>query len=124
VCLHVDDLLITCAIIDEIERVIQGLKDKYKTISAKRGTKHSYLGMTFDFSERGKAKVTMEGYIADVLRTCEVSGKAATPATEALFTVSPDSVLLDTKRGRRHFTPMWPNCYTYRNAPALSCSQG
>jgi hypothetical protein len=116
VCIHVDDLLITCLAIDEIERVIQGLKDKYKTISAKRGVKHSYLGISFDFSERGKVRVTMEGYIADVLRTCEVSGKAATPATEALFTVSPDSALLDTKRKETFYSHVAKLLYLSKRA--------
>ena len=48
ICLHVDDLKVTCRNADTIERLIDGLTSKYKTLSVHRGLVHSYLGMTFD----------------------------------------------------------------------------
>ena len=52
-----------------------------------RGPKVSYLGITLDFSVQGKAKCTMEGYIADLLRECGVQGRATSPAGEDLFDI-------------------------------------
>jgi hypothetical protein len=49
---------------------------------------HSYLGHTLDFEQiLGKVVITMEGYIADLLRIYEVRGIAATPATNELFVI-------------------------------------
>ena len=63
----------------------------------------SYLGMTMDFSVPGKAKCTMEGYVQDPLRMCEVQGSATSPAAENLFDVSESSPpLASAQRERFH----------------------
>ena len=87
ICLHVDDLMITARNPTAIEVTLQGLTDKYKTLTVHRGAVHSYLGMTFDFSVPLKAKITMEGYVNDTLKGYGVTGTAATPATVDLFNV-------------------------------------
>ena len=50
-----------------------------------RGKVHSYLGMTWDFSVARKVKVTMEVYVDDILKSYEVKGTVATPASSNLF---------------------------------------
>ena len=85
VCVHVDDLMITCCEDSTIEALLAGLTDKYKTLTVHRDKVHSYLGMTWDFSVACKVKVTMEGYVDDILKSYEVKGTAATPASSNLF---------------------------------------
>ena len=59
---------------------------------------HSYLGQTFDFTKRGEVKVTMEGYVRDMLDDFGVSGTRASPAIERLFDVSEGSTPLEGER--------------------------
>ena len=73
ICLHVDDLMITSVSSKLIEKVTQGLKSAYGTISVHDGLIHSYLGMTFDFSQLGKVKLSMEKYVTDLIKDCEVN---------------------------------------------------
>jgi hypothetical protein len=85
--LHVDDLLITSesdTLLDEIEAY---LRETYGDITVKTGLIIDYIGMTFDFREEGKVRVTMNHCIQDILSGCGVEGTAATPAGESLFDV-------------------------------------
>ena len=68
VCVHVDDLMITCCENAIIDALLAGLTDKYKTLTVHRGNVHSYLGMTWDFTVARKVK-----------------GTVATPASSNLF---------------------------------------
>lgn len=87
ICVHVDDLKITCANPDAIESVLEQLTARYQTLTIKRGLVHSYVGMTFDYSTLGKVKITMERYVNEILTEYEVTGHAATPALTHLFDV-------------------------------------
>ena len=84
-CVHVDDLMITCCENAIIDALLAGLTDKYKTLTVHRGNVHSYLGMTWDFTVARKVKVTMEGYVDDIPKSYDVKGTAATPASSNLF---------------------------------------
>jgi hypothetical protein len=86
--IYVDDILCTCHDPAKVEWVYEKLVEKFKDVTIHRGDKISYLGQSFDFSVPGKVKVTMEGYVADVLNQFKVDGYAATPALENLFDVS------------------------------------
>lgn len=46
--------------------------------------------MVLDLSTSGEAKVTMTGFVDDMLRECAITGRARTPATEGLFSVRPN----------------------------------
>jgi hypothetical protein len=102
ICLHVDDLLLTCELEEVVDSVYGQLQERYKEVKIQRGPKVSYLGMTLDFSVRGKAKCTMEGYVSDLLRVCEVSGRATSPAAEDLFEVQDSPLLTPGKREQFH----------------------
>ena len=40
-----------------------------------------YLGITLDFSHKGQCKMTMDGYINDLLAFCDdIQGESKTPA--------------------------------------------
>ena len=95
VAIYVDDLLCTCLDEGQLEWLAAKLTEAFKELTVHRGALHSYLGHTLDFVELpGKVKLTMEGYINDLLRLYEVRGTAATPATSNLFDVDSDALLL------------------------------
>lgn len=102
VLLYVDDIMITCTDNAIIEQVVEHLTGVYQTVKVTRGKKHSYLGMSLDFSKDGDCKITMDGYIAEVLRFADVSGTASSPASLHLFNVSESSPQLPEK-DRLHF---------------------
>ena len=95
VAIYVDDLLCCCKEEDGLKWLAQALRDEYTDIQVNEGSLHSYLGQTFDFSQPGKVRITMEGYVQDLLTLYEVDHYAATPALSNLFTVKPDSPKLD-----------------------------
>ena len=105
VCLYVDDLLCTCADEDGLKWLKEELLKEYKEVNANFGRVHSYIGMLFDWSIDGRVSVSMSGYIADVLSSCEVVGTRATPAKSDLFNIDQAStplseVLKDVFRSR------------------------
>jgi hypothetical protein len=98
VCIYVDDLLITSEDNEEIEELLLYLNNVYKNITKKTEKVISYLGMTIDLSSEGKAVVTMEAYINDILKSYNVNGKASTPATSQLFVINENSPALDNDK--------------------------
>jgi hypothetical protein len=102
VALHVDDLLITSASADLIDELCEGLGRKYGEVSRSNGPVVNYLGMTFDLSVRGEAKVTMKGYIQDALDGSGTTGLAASPAIDQLFDVRDIARVTEEERARFH----------------------
>jgi hypothetical protein len=94
--LHVDDVFISAGSESRIDNIIAELTTIYKEgLSVQRGRKLNYLGMTFDFTQRGKCKVNMTGYVNDLLTFCErIEGTARTPAAENLFKIDKQSIIL------------------------------
>ena len=60
-----------------------------------------YLGMSIDFSEDDKVKVTMIDYIDNMLKGLpeDMAGEAATPASKRLFNVNDDAEKLNSDTG-------------------------
>ena len=92
VAVHVDDLMITSTDSGMIESLATGLIQRYGDITRKDGPIVNYLGMVFDLTVGGVAKVTMTGYVDDMLREMGTSKGARTPATDGLFEVRPDAL--------------------------------
>jgi len=90
VIVYVDDLFISCKIEAEIDNVVRFIVDRFKTITEHDGFVLSYLGMSLDFSEDGKVKITMPGYVNDVLENLEDTKEVSTPATATLFDIEQD----------------------------------
>jgi hypothetical protein len=102
ICLHVDDMMITCADKAALEEFVSKVTSQFDDCVVHRGKVHSYLGMTFDFSTAGKLKLTMEGFISDLLEFCsDITGRATSPATEKLYVVKEDSPALSSDRRER-----------------------
>jgi hypothetical protein len=98
VAVHVDDCKFMCVDESHIDDALKQLSAVYGPLKVKSGHTHSFLGMTFDYSTAGEVKVTMEGYIRDLVRIAGVTGQAATPATSRLFNINPTSPLLDKQK--------------------------
>ncbi|CAM9111465.1 unnamed protein product, partial [Ectocarpus fasciculatus] len=104
VLLYVDDLVITSAKKSLVEAVIEMLTEKYKQVTFNIGDIHDYLGMVFEMSGEGRAKVSMIEYLKNVLKFAEIDGTAATPATSKLFEVSDDAAKLNRKEAKKFHT--------------------
>jgi Reverse transcriptase (RNA-dependent DNA polymerase) len=91
---HVDDLLIMSTSKKMISDLAEGLRVRYGEITLAHGPFINYLGMALDFSRAGEARVTMSGYVEEILRVSGVVGTAKTPATDGLFEVRKDAVLV------------------------------
>ena len=107
---HVDDIMSSHkdkVVNDEFHKWLDKKYGKYKKVKVTRGKIHDYLGMTFDFSEKGKVQVDMSDYIESMVNDFSVdfteADKAATPAAEDLFNVD-ESELLDKKRKEEFHT--------------------
>jgi len=94
----VDDLLITCKSSADIEDLLTKLTGKYKEISISRGDFHSYLGQSIEFCADGQVKVSMEGYVRDLLDSMDVDASASSPATTKLFHTDTDSSALGVEQ--------------------------
>jgi len=93
---HVDDLKISHVERGVVEQIIEDLNTefgKHKPLTGKVGLVHEYLGMTLDYSSKGKLKIRMDDYTEKLLSECPefFDGEAPTPAANNLFTVRGDS---------------------------------
>ena len=86
--IHVDDMIITASNESRVDDVIQQIETIYPGLTKHRGKVLNYIGMTFDFTKAGSVKMTMEGFVQDLIEGCkDMPGKANTPAQSNLFTV-------------------------------------
>ena len=85
---HVDDLMsshVNRKVNDIFLKWLNKKYGKYGAVKATRGKVHNYLGMTFDYSEKGKVKIDMVDYMAsidDVSSELKPTGTAETPAAD------------------------------------------
>jgi hypothetical protein len=100
---HVDDLKISHVDPEVVTEVIELLEKEFgkeAPLTKTRGHVHEYLGMTIDFSSIGKVRLSMIGYIDEMLEAIPEltsnQGECATPASDHLFTVNADAEKLNT----------------------------
>ena len=80
---HVDDCKLSHVDSKVLDDTIEWLRRDYESIfedgsgrmKVSRGRKHKYLGMDLDFSARGLCKITMFGYVEDILAAWNVAEK-------------------------------------------------
>ncbi len=100
--LFVDDMKITCRDENRIDTFLKQLESRYGQMKITRGSIHSYLGMTFDYSTPGEVRVSMGGYIQDLIRISgTASTKVKTPATANLFKIREECEPLEPKEAAR-----------------------
>ena len=103
--IHVDDMLITALHESRVDDVIQQIEIIYPGLTKHRGKVLNYIGMTFDFTKEGSVKITMQGFVQDLIEGCKDMPRTAnTPAQSHLFTVLDecDLALPDNLRERFH----------------------
>jgi hypothetical protein len=87
---HVDDLMSSCVDNFELTKFSCYLAKIYgQKLTMHTGMKHDYLGVDVEFNEDGILDTSMILYLKGVIAEFPelITGKAATPATEHLFTV-------------------------------------
>jgi hypothetical protein len=92
--IHVDDVLITASTEEAIDQLLVELESFYPGLSISRGKELNYLGMIFKFKDDGKCVVSMEGFVEDLLSSCDIAGTCGTPATSTLFSINENSPCL------------------------------
>ena len=101
---HVDDCKISHLDKKVVDELLQQLSDRFgkeTPLAITRGDVHDYLGMTIDYSIKGKVKFYMYDYIEQVLAEAEPSmsnGPSITPAGSNLFKVNNDAEKLPTDK--------------------------
>jgi hypothetical protein len=100
---HVDDLKISHIKQSVIDNVLSDLNNKFgtskKPLAATTGDVHDYLGLTIDYSNKGKVVFTMYDYLEDIIGEMpdDMNETAPTPASDNLFDVDDGSPLLNEK---------------------------
>jgi hypothetical protein len=105
IVLYVDDLLVTCAHLQEIRELLAALRKKYKEVTAVEGPVIEYLGQRIDLTTPGTAEITMDGMTERIIAdsgTMLLNKVTRSPSGEDLFVVPVDSALLSEK-DRQHF---------------------
>jgi hypothetical protein len=82
---HVDDLFISSEDEQMITELAKGLREIYGEISLAHGPRINYLGLQVNMEVKGEARITMDGYVEEMLASSGVQGTARTPATDGLF---------------------------------------
>ena len=105
---HVDDLKVSHEKEEVLYEFIGRMEKEFgqdAPLSVSWGLVQEYLGMTLDFSERGRVVMKMSNYVNNMLNDAPASmdGKAATPAAAHLFQVNMGSPKLLGKDKKKLF---------------------
>jgi hypothetical protein len=107
---HVDDLKISHINSKVVDDVVAKLSERYgkrAPLTVTHGLIHEYLGMTIDFSTKGKVMIKMDDYVDGVLEAArdDMSGVATSPAADHLYDVNEtDPVFLKEEDGNYFHT--------------------
>ena len=95
VLIHVDDIFLSCSTDEILDRCIKEIENEFGEVTVHKGNVLNYLGMVFDFVNKGKVKITMDGFIEDFFEELgdRCPGICETPAKREIFEVG-DSVKL------------------------------
>ncbi len=108
VCWHVDDLLLGHEEHQIVTQFLTWLAAPYDTpnkkLTAKRGHRHEYIGMTIDFSSPGSVAFDVIPYIKKIFSVFpeKITGVTSSPAADHLFQVRPtkETKLLPEEQAR------------------------
>ena len=105
---HVDDLKISPEEENALDEFIAMMEEEFgqeAPLTISRGPIQEYLGMTLDFTEKGRVVVRMLNYIKNMLKDAPASmdGHAATPAVAHLFKINTDNPKLLDKEKKELF---------------------
>ena len=100
-----DDLKISHVDENVVEDVIRLLNEKFGRVSpltTTRGRVLEYLGMTLDYTKKGKVKISMYDYIDKLLLELpsDMNGSVKTPAASHLFSINKDAKKLQEEKAQ------------------------
>jgi hypothetical protein len=116
---HVDDLMISHINNDVIIAFIKAIKAIYgDNLAESMGTKHTYLGMEFDYLCIGEVKINMQKYIAKIIDEFpeEIMSTSATPAADYLFAVREDGHKLNEEQATAFHHTVYQLLFTANRA--------
>ena len=104
--LYVDDIFIGCTNAALLERVKAYISSHFPGFNWRDSNQHDCVGLEIDLAEPGVAKLSMTGYIKDLLETTGTIGYADSPVGPHLFDVRPDeeAELLDMAAAKSFHT--------------------
>ena len=114
---HVDDIKVSCVIKKAAGDFILWTKQHYEnpsitTLDPQRGKVFDYLGITLDYTEKGKVKLYMTEYIDNLLdefphmHEVDELKNVTTPAVDHLFDVSDKSKPLNKGKYEEFHLPV------------------
>ena len=98
ITVYVDDLMIASDRKENVDGIIEKLKEKYVDITIKRRRIHDYLGMRFDFSKQNEVFISMSTYTNEICKEYGINGTADTLAANDLFEIDDESQKLRNKK--------------------------
>ena len=103
VVFHVDDLMITCKDLSILNETINQLDKIYKDTKCTQGNIVPFLGLDFDFSEKGSVRITGDGIVESLIdQSIDEDRKkiTASPYNHGLHKVDEESQLLNEKESK------------------------
>ena len=101
---HVDDVLVTARDEKRVDNIMDEIEQLFREVTKSRGRVLNYVGLTFDFRILKTVKITMQGFIADLMafveKRSDFCGTAVDPASGDLFdigVIDDKNKLLETK---------------------------
>jgi hypothetical protein len=106
---HVDDLKISHVHEEVNTNIIKKINNeigKEAPLMITRGKIHDYLGVTLDYSDKGKVKIKMLDYVNNMLADllAHMDGEAPSPTANHLFTVNDDQTKVGEKKAQLFHT--------------------
>jgi len=108
VAVYVDDILMTSTNEEEMEELLEAIKNRYGDVKSHRGDVIEFLGMSVDMSIPGSASITMKGMETSIVEdapTERSTRKTNSPAADNIFDIDEDCPLLQ-ERERSEFHAM------------------
>eukprot|EP00957_Ditylum_brightwellii_P211272 15365980-Ditylum_brightwellii.AAC.1 len=101
-----NDLKISHVDSKEVTRMLCWLEGRCGKLRTTRGKLHDDLGMTLDFSKKGKVKVLMVEYVNEIIEDFPeaVEGSVTTTAAEHLFNIKKEGTALNETQVRQFHT--------------------
>ena len=121
---HVDDLKsshVDPKVNDDFHKWLQKEYGQVKEVTATRGKRHVYLGMTLDYSIEGEVKIDMVDYVKEMIEDfpAELTGKATSPAGEGLYNIAPGKRVSQDKSDAFHTMVAKALFLTMRSRPDI-----
>ena len=97
IAVYVDDILMTSTNEEEMEEMLEAIKNRYGDVKSHRGEVIEFLGMSMDMSTPGSASITMKGMEASIIEDATTergTRRTNSPAADNIFDIDEDSPLL------------------------------